>query len=458
MSEFDGLNREELVHLILELRQIVAPLSERVACLEKENEILRSQVPGGGKGSGLPPFIKPNRKERREEERKERKKRPQSFVRRRDIPTEEKKHYVEACPDCGHTLWGGWEHARRQVLEIPETPIRIIDHILMARRCGYCGKVHVPKLSTADGVVGKQRVGVRLMSLIATLATVNRTPQRTIQRMLMSLYGVHISLGEINEILHKVAEHGQGTYQSILREIRRSRQGNADETGWREGGINGYMWSVSTENARYFEFNKSRASKVIRRILGFCFSGVLVTDFYAAYNSYEGPKQRCWVHLLRDWDKLVEAWPENVDLAVCVKKIGGVYRVAKRAARRNLSEEARAQLRIRLEDMLGKIIAPYMEDKESIQHVLAKRMTNYMDELFTFVEYPGCPSENNAAERAIRPAVIARKVSGGTRSSRGSDTKSVLMSVFGTWLLQKKDPLQACVDMITSSHPQTNPI
>jgi hypothetical protein len=59
-------------------------------------------------------------------------------------------------------------------------------------------------------------------------------------------------------------------------------------------------------------------------------------------------------------------------------------------------------------------------------------MNNFMDELFTFVEYPGCPSENNAAERAIRPAVIARKVSGGTRSERGSRTKSILMSVFGT--------------------------
>lgn len=458
MSEFDGLDREELIISILQLREMVISLSEKVLYLEKEIECLRAQIPGGGKGSGLPPFIKSNREQRREEEKKERKKRTQSFVRYRDIPTEDKKHYVEECPDCGHKLSGGWEHSRRQVIEIPEEPIKVIDHILMARRCGYCEKVHIPTLTVKDGVVGKQRIGIRLMSLIATLATVNRTPQRTIQRTLMSLYGLHISLGEINEILHKVSEHGQGTYQAILREIRGSRYSNADETGWREDGINGYLWSVSTDNVRYLEFNKSRGSKVIRRILGFCFSGVLVSDFYAAYNSYEGPKQRCWVHLLRDLDKLVMAMPENVDLAAWVEKIHRIYRTAKKVARWDLSEEARSQMRLRLEERLGNVIAPYVADTGSPQHVLAKRMDKFMDELFTFVEYPGCPSENNAAERAVRPAVIARKVSGGTRSDRGSKTKCILMSLFGTWGLQKKDPLQACVEMIASSQLWSNPI
>lgn len=457
MSEFDGLSREELVLCILEFRQMVRSLSEKVLHLERENESLRAQIPGGGKGSGLPPFIKPNRQQKREE-KKERKKRGQSFVRHRDIPTEEKEHYVEECPDCGHKLVGGWEHARRQVIEIPEEPIKIIDHILFARRCGYCRKVHIPTLGVKDGVVGKQRVGIRLMGLIATLSTVNRTPQRTIQKTLMSLYGVHISLGEINEILHKVAEHGQGTYEWILREIRGSDYGHFDETGWRLGGINGYMWSASTDKARFFEFNQSRASRVIRRILGLCFRGVLIADFYAAYNWYEGPKRRCWVHLLRDLDKLIEASPENADVKAWVEKIKGVYKVAKKAAKRDVSEEARPQMRIRLEETLGKIIAPYVQDKGSVQHVLAKRMNSYMDELFTFVEYPGCPSENNAAERAIRPAVIARKVSGGTRSDRGSRTKSILMSVFGTWALRRRDPLQACVEMIASSGLHANSI
>jgi transposase len=458
VKDIRDLTREELIGVVIDLQTAALALSERIACLEKENETLRSQIPGGGKGSGLPPFIKPNRKERREAERKERKKRAQSFVRRRDIPTEEKIHYVEECPDCGHKLEGGWEHDRRQVIEIPETPVKIIDHILMARRCGYCGKVHIPKLTVRDGVVGKHRIGLRLMRLIATLSTVHRIPQRTIQRTLSSLYGLNISIGEINEILHKVAEFGVGTYQGILREIRGSPHGNADETGWREDGVNGYLWSVSTKRARYFEFNRSRGSKVIWRILGFCFEGALVCDFYAAYNIYEGPIQRCWAHLLRDLTKLVDKNPEDVGLAEWVERIGRIYKSAKKVARREWSESACVGIRLRFEEKLSEVIAPYLADTSSPGHVLAKRMERRMDELFTFIEYPGCPSENNAAERAIRPAVIARKVSGGTRSERGSRTRSILMSIFGTWTLLKRDPLAACVEMISSSVLQPNPM
>ena len=276
------------------------------------------------------------------------------------------------------------------------------------------------------------------------------------QRMLESLYGLHISIGEISEILHKVAEFGIGGYQAILREIRGSPDGNADETGWREGGINGYLWSLSTKSARYFEFNRSRSAKVIQRILGYCFSGVLVCDFLGSYNIYEGPIQRCWVHLLRDLDKLAEKNPEDSTLSEWVKRIHRIYKAAKKAASLKISESARIGIRLRFEERLGEVIAPYLEDKASAGHVLAKRMNKHMDELFTFVEYPGCPSENNPAERAIRPAVIARKISGGTRSEKGSRTKCILMSLFGTWQLQNKDTLKACVEMITSAQIQVN--
>lgn len=87
--------------------------------------------------------------------------------------------------------------------------------------------------------------------------------------------------------------------------------------------------------------------------------------------------------------------------------------------------------------------------------MLAERIDRYLGELFTFVGYHGCPSGNNAAERAIRPAVIARKVSGGTRSENGSTTRTALMSLFGTWTLQGKDLLKACSDMIIRSQMTT---
>ena len=143
MSGLEELTREELIAIILGLQ-------DKVAELEIEIERLRPQLPGGG-AKVVPEWVKPNRKERREAERK---KRQQSFVRRRDIATETHLHAVENCPKCGRELSGGWVHRRRQVIEIPDTPVRIIEHVIIARRCGVCGKRYVPKVDLSGQVVG----------------------------------------------------------------------------------------------------------------------------------------------------------------------------------------------------------------------------------------------------------------------------------------------------------------
>jgi len=165
---------------------------------------------------------------------------------------------------------------------------------------------------------------------------------------------------------------------------------------------------------------------------------VLVCDFYGAYNVYDGPIQRCWVHFLRDLKKLLEAHPDNENVREWVESVRAIYKVAKKIARRGFIEPARVKFRQQLEAKLLSIAQPYLKDKSAPQRVLAERIEKHLGELFTFVEYLGCPSGNNAAERAIRPAVIARKISGGTRSQNGSMTRTTLMSVFGTWTLQGK--------------------
>lgn len=430
---------------------VVVELRERVSSLEKENAELRARLGMGGSGVSTPEWVKPNRTERRAAERAERKKRKQSFARKRDKATRKVFHALENCPDCGRKLRGGWVSSTRQTIEIPQTPIEIIEHVMITRRCGICGKSHTPKLSVADGVVGKQRVGVRLMSLMATLAIDKRMPLRAIQKLLESLYGVQISLGEITQILHKVAGFARGTLHRILRGIRGSPNVHADETGWREDGINGYLWSLSTDTLRYFHFERSRAGAVARKLLGICFGGVLVCDFYAGYNWYSGPIQRCWVHFLRDLKKLVAAHPDDENVDKWVESVVGLYRVAKKIARRGFIEDIRVDFRGQMEARLLSIAEPYLKNESAPQRVLAERIERHLGELFTFVEHLGCPSGNNPAERAIRPAVIARKVSGGTRSENGSLTRTTLMSVFGTWALQGKDLLAACTDMIVAS-------
>jgi transposase len=448
----DRQTTERLLAENAALRAENAELKAKLTALESEIEMLRNMLTGAGKGSSAAPFIKPNRQQRREAERAERKKRKQSFVRKRDVPTREVIHAVELCPDCGRKLSGGWEHARRQTIEIPQTPVEIVEHILIARRCGVCGKVHIPKLTIAEGVVGKQRVGPRLMSLISTLSVAKRMPQRMIQKLINGLYDLHISIGEITEILHRVSEWAKPIVSGILRKIRGSPDANADETGWREDGINGYLWSVSTSAERFYYFHRRRQARIIQHILGGQFEGVLGCDFYASYDWYLGPKQRCWVHLFRLIDKVVQTHPS---VKVWADKVHHIYRAVKKASRRKADRPTRVLLREALQERLLAIAEPYLRDKDAPQHKPAKLICRYLPELFIFVEHPHVASSNNAAERAIRPAVISRKISGGTRSARGTQTKTRLMSLFATWALQGKEPIAACTRMITAANTPT---
>lgn len=448
MGNLDELSREDLKAIIFELKSQLEALSDRVVALEDENAELRSHLGGSGDATAKPEWVKPNRKKRREAERAERKKRSQSFVRKRDDATEIVYHAVDNCPDCGRKLSGGWIHSRRQIIELPQAPVRVIENILIARRCGVCGKRHIPTLDLSGQVLGQSRFGIRLMSVIASMAISCRMTDRLIKNILWSLYGLKISIGEIAQILHKVAEYGQDSYDKLLLEVRGSPVVNGDETGWREDGINGYIWSFSTPDVRYFLYDHSRASSVVKEALGDEFSGVLVSDFYGGYNFYDGVKQRCWVHLLRDLKKLVEKHPNNKSVEIWVENIKLVYKQAKKIAAQDLPQMNRVLFRQQLEAKLLKLASPYLGVKNAPQRVLAKRIDNFLGELFTFVDVEGVPSDNNAAERAVRPAVVLRKVTGGSRSPKGSDTKMVLMSLFGTWNIKGINPISACTQML----------
>ena len=212
--------------------------------------------------------------------------------------------------------------------------------------------------------------------------------------------------------------------------------------------MNGYIWSFSTPDVRSSLRDQSRASKVVTDMLGDEFTGVLVSDFYGAYNAYEGVKQRCWVHLLRDLKGLREKHPNNESVAKWVGRIKLIYEQAKEVAAGSYTQRQRCRLRQWLEARLLRLATPYRDAKNAPQRVLAKRIDTFLGELFSFVDHEGVPSDNNAAERAIRPAVIARKVSGGTRSPRGTQTRMTLQSLFGTWNLKGLDPITTCAAML----------
>ena len=122
-----------------------------------------------------------------------------------------------------------------------------------------------------------------------------RLPLRTIQWYLDTVHGLRLSLGAIVDATRRVAQKARAELTDLLERVRGSPVVHADETGWREDGRNGYVWTFSTPGLRHF-LRRGRGKAVVDEVLGEEFAGVLVSDFYAAYHHYDGPKQRCWAH------------------------------------------------------------------------------------------------------------------------------------------------------------------
>lgn len=179
-----------------------------------------------------------------------------------------------------------------------------------------------------EDVLGQGRIGVRLTSLIALLRTVMRLPVRQIRALLLILYGCEISTGEIVELLHRVVSHAKPVLEVIKGQIRASPAVQADETGWREEGENGYIWSASTPTLRYDGYHHSRSGEIVKALIGPDFAGVLGSDFYAGYNSHQGLHQRCWVHYLRDIHTLKKKYPEDECFQLWAKQVKALYEEA----------------------------------------------------------------------------------------------------------------------------------
>ena len=433
-------SHEELVELVLALRAENAALATENARLREELE----------KKGGPPSWAKGNAPPR---DKMPRKKRLKGASRKCVAVAELMEHTVDVCPDCGHALSGGWEYSSRESLVFPRESVRVVRHISIARKCGVCGRTVVGRPDPFEyGLVGKHRVDARGMSFISYWHTVCRMPLRLIQQLLKRLYAVSLSLGELRYVLDSVAARGQTDYIGLREEIRGSPFVHQDETGWREDGKNGYVWASVTDAVRYFERHGTRSGKVPKEILGDDFCGVVVCDGFKGYDPLACQLQRCWVHLLRHGHEIITRHPDAEDAHAWVAKVRAIYDAAialvATSGYGTLPESTRQKRRLACERQLLKVAKPGLTSTVKEQANLAKFMTQHINELFVFVQYPEVPSENNPAERAIRPLVITRKVCGGTRSEKGSKTKMVLMSLLHTAQLRGLDPITSIEQML----------
>ena len=391
----------QLQATVLEQQRVIERLERRIAELE-----------GQAKPGGQPPVKQQPRKQRRH-----------GFARRRMTPTQRVEHvrveYVmENGPDCGTHLTGGWTQRTREVIELPVAPVRVTEHVHIARTCPTrtCpARLHAP------GGTGRCGFGT---------AGPRRQPAQP---------GRHATGRSANALPHHPAVSGYRT--ATARQRGRHRRAN------------GYVWTFSTPTERYF-LRRGRGKTVVDEALNDAFSGVLVSDCYAAYHHYDGPKQRCWAHLLRDIHDLRARYdlrtryPDAAPLARWADAVHGIYDRAKACTPPQAKPRRTAQLA--LERRLLALCRPFRNDPLAVQARLCRRMENHIKELCVFVAEPDVPGDNNAAERSLRHLVISRKISGGTRSEQGTQSKMTLASIFGAWRAQGLNPLAACRQLLIS--------
>lgn len=433
--------KSELIRIIYEQQDQIKALQAQIAELRSR---LKDQGPKDNER--LPSWVKPNVKRKKKQARKQR---HQGYGRTLDVPTKQTFHSYEICPDCEGVLGNPAVSYTRQTLDILLTPATVTEHVVFRRWCKQCQKQVAPKLDLSGTIVGQQRFGNGIMSMVAMFKEAFRQPVTTIQSYFEIMHTLHLSRGEIISLLHKTARLGKPTYESLKQQLRESHVVYGDETGGRENGRNGYTWNFNTDKIKLLLYRHTRSQTVVTEALGDDFEGVLVSDFYAAYNVYTGFHQRCWVHYLRDIKKLREAYPKDIRLRRWAKQIHRLYQQAKEWSGpdpqlpNGLKEQLRITKQREFEEKLKKLCEQWVT-QEVPMSTLSARAIKFLPEMFVFIRFEGVASDNNSAERSIRHDVISRKISGGTRSAKGSETKSILGSLFGTWKLQNLNPLQQC--------------
>ena len=159
------------------------------------------------------------------------------------------------------------------MISIPGLGVWVTEHVVVELTCQKCGKRWAPQPYWDALSVGRRRMGISVQSEVSVLREECKLPFGVIQRYLKWRFGLRLSVGELVALTRGVAEHGREEYTRLRQEIRASPVVYGDETGWREDGRNGYLWSFSTPKVRYFLHRPSRGSQVVRRCWGRSLTG-----------------------------------------------------------------------------------------------------------------------------------------------------------------------------------------
>lgn len=335
---------------------------------------------------------------------------------------------VDVCPQCGETMSPTGQFTDHFVEDLPEPKIEVHRYRRHVCRCAKCGATATGR---NDLAVPGSHVGPRAKLLtVYGRAHLGISLGKTTDLM-QELFGLKLSTAATSGHLRWFSDRFDPVVQKLLHILRESAVIHGDETGWRINGKNVWCWCFSNPKLAVFLIDQHRSAAVVRAALGESLTGVLVTDFYAAYHAIDCRKQRCLVHLLRELAKLRDELPAAA-VGRHIRPLIELFQdaIALAGQRDTLPTDEfamqAAAIRKRFDDRW------WRESSEPDCQRIYDRLRRHRDELLVFLDDPAVPPDNNLAERDIRSVAAARTDGGVNRTDWGAKAFAVAKTIVRT--------------------------
>ena len=347
---------------------------------------------------------------------------------------------LKRCPHCNGPVAPKASEVRERIIEgLVRMAAETVRHFIPRHYCYRCKKLVEPALT--DAMPGS-RISLHVYVLSAWL---HYGCGMSVAKLvdLFQHSGLTISPGALTSAWQRLAVLVKPAYDQILAHVKGSLVLMADETGWRIWGVTHWLWYFGSRYWSYYVVDRRRSTAVVKRVIGEVFEGVLLTDFWGAYNAIETwAKQRCVFHLYTALEKVDIQRPCDLIWRDFRQRLKRIFRDAVRLLENldTIDQPTVDRRRQLLEQRLDTLLAQPSDHKDVRR--IQKRLRRHRDELFTFLDYPSLLSPyNNHAEQQMRGPVMSRRISQGNRSQSGAEAQAVLMSIFRSMELQARNPL-----------------
>ncbi|EAM50311.1 IS66-like element ISCwa4 family transposase [Crocosphaera watsonii] len=438
--------------LIDQQQQQISTQQQEIEKLKEERDKLKNR---NSKNSSVPPSSDQLKKPSDKKKRKKGFKRGPKY----DHPGKTRNGFgqpdkivpleLENCPVCGGSVERDEVVPEKvqQVAEVVDQPIEIREYRRGFYKCPSCGWSDYSPVPL--GVKEGFSYGARLSSIVGWLGYGGNLTWRKQEHFIEYVFGIPISQGSLAKMHKWFQESLEPLTKKWLKYIQQPGIRCVDETSYCIDGIKYWVWVATSNEVCVLILAPTRSSAEVEKLLGADFKGILTSDCYSAYFRQSAmAKQKCLAHLERELESLkTSRFQANREFAADVQQVLATARIHYRHYHaRNLTLEDLGSKRTEVENSLQKIFKatpkkgwPYDAQR------LINRLKRHWEEWFTFLTYPEVKPDNNDAERALRPIVIHRKVSGGARSDWGAELVTQMFSFLETMRLQGQNAIvQLC--------------